>query len=98
MSSYFDRMGAIASDSTGRELVNLVYDQYRWYLRQLEEEVLVKDREKLYSFSHRLDEINLVGNPYWVIQEMHSLAHDLGRAQIRLRGKIIASDSPRRPY
>lgn len=100
MSSYFDRMSRCVGDS--HEFVSLVRDQYRWYLRKLSEECLTKDLGKLnnliYQFEAIKDKDFCQKDPAWEIQEMHSFAHELATAQIRLRGGRVATDNPPIPY
>uniref|UniRef100_A0A6M3LUM7 Uncharacterized protein n=1 Tax=viral metagenome TaxID=1070528 RepID=A0A6M3LUM7_9ZZZZ len=100
MSSYFDRMSRCVNNPG--EFVSLVRDQYRWYLRNLNQEVLVKDLDKLnqliYKFEAIKDKEFCQREPAWEIQEMHTFAHELGGAGIRLRGGRRAGDNPPIPY
>lgn len=100
MSSYFDRMSRCVNNP--KEFVSLVRDQYRWYLRELNQEVLVKDLEKLnkliYEFEAIKDKEICKRDPAWEIQEMHTFAHTLASAGIRLRGSRRVSDNPTFPY
>lgn len=100
MSSYFDRMSRCVDNP--KEFVSLVRDQYRWYLRQLNQEVLVKDLNRLNEFIYKFEDIQnkelCQRDPAWEIQEMHTFAHELANARIRLRGGRRAGDNPPIPY
>jgi len=100
VSSYFDRMARCVNDP--REFVALVRDQYRWYLRKLNEECLAKDLRRLNELIDRFEKIKdkelCKSDPYWEIQEMHTFAHELAMANIRLRGGRRATDNPPIPY
>ena len=45
MSSYFDTMGRCAQDP--KAVAKLVFDQYRAYLRELQDEVVSEDADRL---------------------------------------------------
>jgi hypothetical protein len=98
MSSYFDTMGQCLRDPRG--ISDLVQKQYRAYLRDLENDVVKEDEEKLYSFVNRF--LNIVHererSPDETIAMIHNLAHDLGRAGIRLKDGRRAGDNPNIPY
>lgn len=100
MSSYFDRMSRCVNNP--KEFVALVRDQYRWYLRDLNQKCLSKDLDKLnkliYEFEAIKDEELYQKDQAWEIQEMHTFAHKLGNAGIRLRGGGRAGDNPPIPY
>ena len=100
MSSYFDRMSRCVTEP--REVVSLVRDQYRWYLRDIADECLVKERERLYELQADFDRIKEAEagqrNPLWELQMMHDFAHKLGSARIQLRGGRFAGDNPPIPY
>ncbi len=100
MSSYFDRMSRCVDNP--REVVSLVRDQYRWYLRDIASECLVKERARLHELQADFDQIEQVGagqrNPLWELQMMHDFAHMLGSARIQLRGGRTAGDNPPIPY
>lgn len=100
MSSYFDRMSRCVDNP--KEFVALVRDQYRWYLGKCNEECLAKDHERLFQLICEFDAIKdkeiCKNDPAWEIQEMHTFAHELGSAGIRLRGGRRASDNPPLPY
>ena len=100
MSSYFDRMARCARDP--REVVALVRNQYKWYLTKLNREVLNQDLDKLNLLIAEFDRIKeeplAQQDPVWEIQEMHSFAHKLAMANIRLRGGRKATDNPPIPY
>ena len=96
MSKYFDTMSFCYKEPRG--IVELTRRQFRWYLKKLNQEVLVKDLERLNELIREFDQIpqrELAKNdPYWEIQEMHNLAHKLAQAEIRLRGNRVARDNP----
>jgi len=100
VSSYFDRMARCAEDP--KEVAALVRDQYRWYLRKLEEECLVKDLDRLQELIDEFEKIKYKelckDDPYFEIQEMHNFAHELAMANIRLKGGRRATDNPPIPY
>lgn len=95
MSSYFDTMGRCVADPAA--VAELVKAQYRHYLRGLLDECLVAEREKVYDFLRRLDRIELPDplGPRMAVEQIHNLAHDVGRAQIHLKGQRRAGDNPR---
>ena len=101
MSSYFDTMARCAVLGTGAwEVVALVRRQYGHYLHELNRDVLVKDLDRLNQLISEFESIKdqpesgPAVTPEYVIQEMHSFAHKLGSARIRLRGGRYASDNP----
>ena len=100
MSSYFDTMAGCVENP--KEFVRLVRRQYRWYLRKLGREVLVRDLERLHELIREFDGIKdrklCQEDPAREIQEMHTLAHKLVQAGIRLRGRQKALDNPPIPY
>lgn len=96
MSSYFDTMASCVYDP--KYLVELVRRQYKWYLGKLMREVLAKDRDKLFQLMRKFDAIEEEKDPSREIQEIHTFAHDLARAGIKLRGGRRAMDNPPIPY
>jgi len=98
MSSYFDTMGTCLRDEWA--LIRLVRTQYRWYLHKLTQEVISKDSGKLGELILEFYRIPLQHEygPEFVLMQFHDFAHKLKKAQIRLRGKRIASDNPPIPY
>lgn len=105
MSSYFDTMaGCVGNDG---KLLKLVIRQFGWYLRQVNEECWQSDLERLGPFesSFGLIEEQVITkegdpslDPAMFIQRIHTIAHDLARARIRLRGSRYAGDNPPIPY
>ena len=101
MSSYFDTMATCVNDP--KQLAALVLRQYGWYLRKLSNECLVRDLERFAVISRRMFEIERRFkegklDPSMVVEELHDLAHNLARANIRLRGGRRAMDNPPLPY
>jgi len=100
MSSYFDRMSRCVNNP--KEFVALVRDQYRWYLHECNQECLAKDLERLnqlvFKFEAIKDKELCQKDPAWELQEMHTFAHELASAGIRLRGNRRATDNPPIPY
>jgi len=100
VSSYFDRMARCVNDP--KEVAALVRDQYRWYLHKLNRECWVRDLYKLNQLMIKFDKIKdkelCKDDPYFEIQEMHSFAHELAMANIRLSGGRRATDNPPIPY
>jgi len=85
-----------------REVVALVRDQYKWYLTKLNREVVNQDLDRLNLLIAEFDKIKeeplAQQDPDWEIQEMHTFAHKLAQANIRLRGGRKAMDNPPFPY
>lgn len=97
MSSYFDKMAVCLNDPV--RFVDLVRSQYRWYLHEVNQGCWRADLEKVNAIIDRFDQIQTdVREPWLTLQEYHSLAHDLARARIRLRGGGRAGDNPPIPY
>ena len=106
MSSYFDTMESCLG--RGDLLVQLVYKQYSRYLDTIAEECLGWEQDRLSEIIHRfwpLEERarklvqipDLADGQYefgQLLRELHDLAHDLGRARIRLRSGQYAGDNP----
>jgi uncharacterized hydantoinase/oxoprolinase family protein len=97
MSSYFDMMCGILNDST--KVIDLAEKQYQQYLSYLSENVTEADEEKLstlitkfYGIRHNVEKRGL--GKEWILEEMHDLAHDIGRANIRLKDGSRAGDNP----
>lgn len=98
MSSYFDTMGRCLYDKGC--LADLVLTQYRAYLIDLADTVLKADEDKLAEIAVRIYEkrFEQERDPAMKISMIHDLAHDIGRAGIRLRGGMMAGDNPRLAY
>ena len=98
MSSYFDKMAQCLYDQ--KAVSDLVFTQYRAYLRDLQDDVLKVDEDKLSEFMTRIYKIQekYKGTPDLMIEEIHDLAHDVGRAGIRLNDGSRAGDNPRLVY
>lgn len=97
MSSYFDKMAVCLNDPV--RFVDLVRGQYRWYLHEVNQECWRADLGKVNAIIDRFEHIQFdFLDPGLTLQEYHSLAHDLARANIRLRGGRRAMDNPPIPY
>lgn len=96
MSSYFDTMASCVYDP--KYIVELVRRQYKWYLRKVLDEALTKEKDKVMGFMRKFDAIKEEKDPGREIQEIHTFAHNLASAGIRLRGGRRAMDNPPIPY
>lgn len=98
MSSYFDKMAQCLYDQNA--IGELVFTQYRAYLRDLQEDVIEADEQKLSDLMTEMHKIHdrYKGNPVMLVETLHDLAHDVGRAGIRLKGGGRAGDNPNFVY
>ena len=104
MSSYFDRMARCMEDKY--ELMRLVRDQYRAKLSDANQRCLMADLDSLNEMIRRFGtlfsdkQISACSENQlpWLLQDMHTFAHDLGRKHIRLRGGAWVGDNPTIPY
>lgn len=91
MSDYFDRMSRCVNNP--REVVELVRDQYRWYLQELSRKVLARDRDRLNKLINDFENIK-DENPQWELERMHAFSHHLAFVNIKLRGRQRADGNP----
>jgi hypothetical protein len=99
MSSYFDRMGSILYDKTGKEFLKLIFDQYWHYLGEVNELSKEKDIEKMsdlmsqfWAIKDKFDKGTI--SPEYALSDLHGFAHELGSAQIELDDGRYAGDNP----
>jgi|GEM_PF-5561415 len=105
MSSYFDEMTrqiAQAEQTPDSEKVRTLFDTVRTriadYLAWIDKNALKSEREKVDTLKAEYDAILARGvrfsASYLVGGDLHSLGHDIGRAQIKIRGGRRCGDSP----
>jgi len=84
------------------EFIKLVRDQYRWYLHTCNQECLVKDLGRLNDLIREFDKLKddelCKQDPIIELDKMHTFAHKLAQARIRLRGGRFVLDNPPIPY
>jgi len=96
MSSYFDethfeydKLLSEAREDKAEELARKVWNRYKKYLKYIKSHAYKKDLLKLNPLLTQFGKI-LCGD-FW---KLHSFAHDVARAGIRLRGGMRALDNP----
>ena len=113
LSSYFDEMARRASQGDPAKVAEEALERMRGYLAYIQKEALkgeveigAKEREvqtfieRLEKHAQRYAQQDKAGpgrNPVWLLEELHDLGHDIGRAAIRLRGGRQALDNPYYP-
>lgn len=99
MSSFFDKMGTILYDNSGREFIAYVFKLYGFYMSKLADEMNDENLEKFspyqmkfWKLEHRVQNGEIAPDKALVL--LHDFAHDLGSSGLKTKDGSWASDNP----